>query len=348
MNKVVIPTGYMGSGSSAITDLMQEFRGYEFSRGSFEYIFMHCPDGVFDLEDKLLVGNNAVRSDEAIHSFHKCMEELYSRKFWWPGNYKKNLHPDFMEITEEYIRELVQYEPSDYWYMQEKLTFPMLIMMLLRKILLLASAGKIAIKRPLLYPQMKLSLVNSKEFYRMTRKYLERIFDCMGLQERNLVLDQMLLPFNLWRMEHYFGDNTECFVVERDPRDVFISNKYIWGKRDNNPVPYPTDAEIYCGYYKRLRSMEKKVDNPHVHRFHFEDLIYHYEESVKRICRVLSLDKSDHIARQKYFNPELSIYNTQLFLKKEYQREMAIIEKELPEFLYDFPYVHSTDMEKVF
>lgn len=27
MNKIIIPTGYMGSGSSAITDLVREFRG---------------------------------------------------------------------------------------------------------------------------------------------------------------------------------------------------------------------------------------------------------------------------------------------------------------------------------
>ena len=48
MNKIIIPTGYMGSGSSAITDIVREFSGYEASQGDFEYVFLHCPGGVFE------------------------------------------------------------------------------------------------------------------------------------------------------------------------------------------------------------------------------------------------------------------------------------------------------------
>ncbi len=81
-------------------------------------MFLHCPGGVFDLEDKLLVGNNAVRSDEALHTFEATMKELYTRRFWWPANYKKNLHPDFMKLTKDYIGKLVQYLPADYWYVR--------------------------------------------------------------------------------------------------------------------------------------------------------------------------------------------------------------------------------------
>ena len=90
----------MGSGSSAKTDLIVEFKGHSADRGSFEYIFLHCLNGVFDLEDKLLTGNNAIRSDEAIHSFEAAMKELFESRYWWPGNYKENLSPEFMELTE--------------------------------------------------------------------------------------------------------------------------------------------------------------------------------------------------------------------------------------------------------
>ena len=67
MNNVVMPVGYMGSGSSAITDLISEVQGYKAENGNFEYVLLHCPNGLFDLEDKLLHGNNALRSDEALH-----------------------------------------------------------------------------------------------------------------------------------------------------------------------------------------------------------------------------------------------------------------------------------------
>ena len=73
MGKIIVPTGYMGSGSSAITDLLTELEGYDADTGTFEYVFLHCPNGLFDLEDKLLKGNNALRSDEALHSFKKTI-----------------------------------------------------------------------------------------------------------------------------------------------------------------------------------------------------------------------------------------------------------------------------------
>ena len=88
MNQLVVPISYMGSGSSAITDLVSEIKGYEAQNDTFEYVFLHCPNGVFDLEDKLLVGNNALRSDEALHSFCDTMKQLYDKKWWCVGNYK--------------------------------------------------------------------------------------------------------------------------------------------------------------------------------------------------------------------------------------------------------------------
>ena len=56
MFQIIVPTGYMGSGSSAITDLISEIEGYDAPNGTFEYVFLHCPNGVFDLAYKLLIG----------------------------------------------------------------------------------------------------------------------------------------------------------------------------------------------------------------------------------------------------------------------------------------------------
>lgn len=89
MKKIIVPTGYMGSGSSAITDLISEFRDCQNEFKSYEYVLLHCPNGLFDFEDKLLIGNNAIRSDEAIRSFETQMKKLYNKKFWWVGNYQK-------------------------------------------------------------------------------------------------------------------------------------------------------------------------------------------------------------------------------------------------------------------
>lgn len=285
MNKIIVPMGYMGSGSSAMTDLIREFKGYEARNNSFEYIFLHCPDGVFDLEDKLLIGNNAVRSDEALHSFYIRMKELYYHKTWWPANYKKYLHRDFLKYTKEYIDRLTQYKSLNPWYMQQKPTPITFIKNCIRRVLLIISGGKMRVPYSLRYSPMLLSFVSEEEFYSISKEYIYQIFKLMGAEEEKLIIDQLLLPHNLWRMEKYFDENVECFVIQRDPRDVFIINKYIWRKKDES-VPYPLEVEEFCGYYRHLRESEKEATNAQIHHFWFEDLIYDYENSVKRICDI--------------------------------------------------------------
>lgn len=347
MYKVIVPMGYMGSGSSAITDLIHEFEGYEARNNSFEYVFLHCPDGVFDLEDKLLVGNNAIRSDEALHSFYNRMKELYYDKLWWPANYKKRLHPEFLKYTEMYIEKLTQYKSGNAWYMQQKPTLITFIKNCIRRLILIISARKIRLPYSLRYSPMLLSFVNDEEFYSASKEYINQIFDLMGIREENIIADQLLLPHNLWRMEKYFGENIECFVIQRDPRDVFIINKYIWGKSDN-AVPYPVDVEEFCRYYRHLRESEKEADNIHIHRFWFEDLVYQYEESVERISNILKVDRKLHKQKRVYFNPEKSINNTQFFTIEKYKEEVKVIERELPEYLYQFPYVRKPEINQSF
>ena len=61
--------------------------------------------------------------------------------------------------------------------------------------------------------------------------FLRRLWADLGILERNVILDQLLLPFNLFRIENYFEpEEIRVFVVERDPRDVYIINKYIWAR----------------------------------------------------------------------------------------------------------------------
>ena len=127
MRKIIISTGYMGSGSSAITDLVSEFEDVNNKHRDFEYIFLHCPNGVFDLEDKLLVGNNSIRSDEAIHSFLKTMKDLYDKKFWWPGYYKKVIGEGFYDEVIRYVDSITDVKSKNYWYYQENPTKKMQI-----------------------------------------------------------------------------------------------------------------------------------------------------------------------------------------------------------------------------
>lgn len=343
--KVIIPTGYMGSGSSAITDLLDGLEDFDVSRSTFEFVFLHCPNGVFDLEDKLLRGNNAVRSDEALHSFYKTMQQLYNKKYWWVGHYNQYIGSGFWDATETYVRELTEFSPEYYWYYQENTVPKMIPRLVLNKILRLLPKGDKFVKKALTYTPMWISYVDPEKFYDISKKYIYTIFDIMGKRNKNIVLDQLLLPFNLHRFSNYFDNDVEVFVVERDPRDVFIANKYYWSSA-NTPVPYPKEVNEFCRFYDKLRRIENKTEHPQIHRIHFEDLVYNYEDTVTKIFEILNVQ--DDVSKTK-FDPARSIYNTQLFLKDQrYERECAVIADQLKEYLYDFPYEILHAENKVF
>ena len=347
MHKLIVPTGYMGSGSSALTDLISEFEGYAADNGSFEYVFLHCPEGLFDLEDKLLLGNNALRSDEAIHSFEKRMMQLYKSKLWWVGNYKQHVGEEFWRYTEEFINSIVQFKSDSYWYMQETVNVMRFFKLAFRWMIRFLTRGKIELQKPLEYKKMYLSFVSDEEFYDCARKYVNNFLKCMGIDEKNVILDQLLLPHNMFRVEKYFDERLECFVVQRDPRDVFILNKYIW-KYIGELVPFPTDVNTFCNYYISLRATERAYTSSHIHEIWFEDLIYKYDAMVEQIMQILNLKECDHINRKCNFNPEISINNTQLFRKKEYEKEVRIIEEKLQKYLYPFPYSFEVDLKRSF
>ena len=349
MNKIIVPTGYMGSGSSAITDLLSEIDGYDADYGTFEYVFLHCPNGVFDLENKLLMGNNALRSDEALRTFRATMKQLFDKKYWWVGHYKDVLSPRFMEYTEEYIQSLVQYRPAFYWYWQENADWRMILKLIFKRLAELVTLKKVQLPKPLVYENMAVSYVSAEGFYEKTRAYLNKLWNELGLSKRNLILDQLLLPFDLHRAEHYFAPGQmEAFVIDRDPRDMFITNKYIWSKKGGT-VPYPTDAHEFCKCYRRLRQMEKSTSYPGVHRLHFEDLVYDYDNTVEKIYGILGVDAAAHKKKQTALDPARSIENTQLFrAKPEFKEEGDIITRELSEYLYPFPYERVPDCQKSF
>lgn len=338
MNKIIVPTGYMGSGSSAVTDLISELEGVSNEFNSFEYIFLHCPNGVFDLEDKLLHGNNSIRSDEALHSFLEMMKSLYDTKFWWPGNYKKIVHPDFYKVVNEYVDELTDVKNDTYWYYQEKPTKAMMPRKYFNEIIKRLSKNKVILKPNLQYEGMLLSYKTPEEFYKITREFIYRIIRMVADTNEDILLDQFLLPHNLYRMPNYFDSNFYAVVVERDPRDVFILNKYVW-KVHNVPVPYSLDVAEFCKQYKSIREGEKDIDSKNVLRVRFEDLVYDYENSVEKVLKFLNFDKTQHVRKLSRFNPKASIKNTQVFKSDEkFADEVKYIEEHLSSYLYEFPF----------
>ena len=338
--KYYITAGFMGSGSSALTDLLCEFEDVSAPNGNFEYVFLHAPNGVFDLEDKLLKGNNALRSDEAIHSFMKYMDDLYRKKHYWVANYRERVSKEFNNYTEEFINDLHPIRlngKSSVWYYKQNPDKKMLFLRFIRKLIYLSTFKQILIPAPLKYQGMILAYPSSQEFYAAASKYIYKIMNELKGDKEAVVLDQFLLPHNMYRIDNYFNSDVMVFEVDRDPRDVFILNKYYWSQQ-NVPIPFSLNVKEFCEEYRRMRESVRTYDGEKVVKIQFEDLIYNYEKTLHYIYEKTNLDASKHTNKGKYFNPSVSIANTNLQRKnKAYLEETTYIEKKLEKYIYHFP-----------
>ena len=332
-SKIIIPTGYMGSGSSAITDLLREYPRLNTKNADFEYIFLHAPNGLFDLEKKILANNNAIRSDEAIKSFRTLMENLFTYRGWWPAGYNHAISKDFLEIVENYLNSISTVKFEGNWYIYDR---PSYIRYLIRAIL--NRLGKIVNFSPAYKKKkmlLEISLVEETEFYEKSRIFIENVINQINTENQDIVLDQLLLPHNLKGFEKYQLNNVYPIIVERDPRDVFISNKYFW-EPSGNEVPYPLDVNEFCKYYKAIRKAEKGYTSNYL-RLNFEDLVLNYEETKQDIENFIGIDSIHHKAKFEYFNPAISVNNLQVYNRDDkYREEVEVIELELSEYLYNF------------
>jgi hypothetical protein len=342
-NKILVPAGYSGSGSSAVTDLVSELEGFDINTGSYEYVFTHCPNGLFDLEDKLLLGNSSWRSDEAIHSFLKCMHRLHYERNYWFSDYGVKVTPRFYAICQEFIADLHPTVTTDtYWYYQENIdTLSKRLLWHGRRAasgLLHRHFPKDKPFKPLNYQDVQLAYPEADTFYAAARTMLQKLYNELGYGQHHLVMDQLLLPHNLFRIDRYFDDALRVFVVDRDPRDVFLLNKYVWLPA-HVAVPFPTDAEDFCTVYDAMRRSERPVEDGRILRLHFEDLIYRYDDSCARVYDRLDVSPSQHTRLQgTKLKPQVSIHNTQLFRQDKYPvHEIPLIEKRLERYLYPFP-----------
>lgn len=328
MDKIIVPMSYMGSGSSAVTDLLKEYEGINTKNSDFEYVFLYAPDGLFDLEYKLLYNNNAIRSDEAIKNFRKLMEKLYHYDGWGIANYKDKISHNFLNVVESYLDSIITSKYQGIWYYHQKPSKIAWFLRVIRRIIFKKTTKPKQV-------QLEMSMVSSDDFYEKSRKFILNVIKEISDIEEYIVLDQLLLPHNLNIIDNYKIEELFPIIISRDPRDVFIMNKYFWKPR-NQEVPYPTDVKEFCNYYKMMRENEKKT-NTLALRLNFEDLVLNYEETKQDIENFIGIDSVHHKAKFEYFNPAISVNNLQVYNRDDkYREEVEMIELELSEYLYNF------------
>ena len=325
---------YYGSGSSAITDFVSEFENvYSFTDEEFRFI--QDPDGISDLEYNLVENFNRHNSGHAIKRYKKLVGfycgNIFGKKYekFFKGNWKK--------CSDDYIDELIDFTYKGWWQydLLDKGDCFYFRKRILNKILKL-TVWRNQPERTLNTMKKEITYCahpTEKKFLECTKRYIENLFGSVCQNTDIVMVDQIVPPTNLKRYIRYFND-IKVFVVDRDPRDIFILEKYVW--KDGI---IPSDVEAFCKWFKYTRNhrLIEQLNDDNICFIQFEDMVYKYDSTAKKIADWLGLKTNEQAKKMQYFNPEISIKNTHTWTKINCDlAEIHYIENELYNFLYRF------------
>lgn len=334
--KVISCASYYGTGSSAITDFFSEFDNI-YSLTNYEFRFLQDPDGISDLEFNLVENHNRHNSGHALKRFKRLVD--FNSGTFFNKRYEPFFDNQYKKLSYDYIKSLTDFTFKGYWfydlYDKGKLYYywKVLPQKIYRK--LFPSKEECSFVNILPNEITYCSHPSQEKFLKCTRLYLERLFTIANKGNKSYIMvDQIIPPSNVDRFTKYFSD-IKVFVVDRDPRDVYLLSKYIW--KDH---VIPTDSvEIFCKWFKYTR-MHRKSEKYNVNTtmlIQFEDLIYNYDETINKLISWVGINKMHHIRNREFFDPDKSIKNTRLWKQyPQYNSEVLKIEKLLSEYLYDY------------
>jgi len=316
---IVSVSGYNYSGSSAVVDLLMEYG--ETMCIAPEIGFSYLPDGIVDLAHHINSSGTYFNGDVAIDRYYNLC-----KKSDVPRQYKK----EFLKLTKEYIDLLVttSWNGNSYFDGTRKRNVSYLVW----KIQRLTGAFLFHFfRRVLPFGKRRMVLVyNCDKFAEYTNWYYEKFEGIFSSDKKVVIFNQFFSAFQPERSMEY-AKNGKTIIVDRDPRDI-----YILGKVRKECSCYPVDdVHKFVLWYKKCHSDSTLASDDRILRIQFEDLIFKYDETSKKIEKFLGI--SNHISPKKKFNPEISKNNTQLVKRfPELKQDIEYIEKTLASSLYSF------------
>ena len=336
--QIITSTGFGDSGSSAITDLLSEYEGIKSYGSEWECTFLHMPGGLGDLENAVSEGHR-LKTDYAIKQFLKLskklsQQEMYKKAFKnqfyiisidfiesffkikWKGMYE-DIQSDFLSELSFNDKKFIDFS-STYYTLNKSKKFDMY---------------ESDSWRPSYIPYTDMYYSCDLDgFYSAAKKYTKSLFNIAAEGAERLFLDQLLPPISTQKYVNYIEYETKVFIVDKDPRDLFLVEKLFNGSRF---IPFE-DINVFINWYKQTRekSYETKDSGVTYHCL-LNELIQNYDAQCKKIEAFLKIDSNLHKAKLEKFNPEKSAVNINLFLKyNNYSDEINKITKELSDFLY--------------
>lgn len=331
--KIITCTGYYGTGSSAVTDYLSEFDNI-YNLTNFEFRFVHDPDGISDLEYNLIENHNRQNSGHAIKRFKRLVD--YYGNHLLVKRYEPFFNNQWKKISYEYIDKLTDFKYKGIWqydFLDKGPLFEFITKLpdrILHRTIWKNQPDKFF--NPLPNEVTYCGRPTKENFLKYTKEYIDDLMNQANVGKLPyLMVDQIVPPSNLPRYLKYFSD-IKVFIVDRDPRDLFLLSKYIW---KDGIVP-KENTELFCKWFAYTHS-HRQYDtlDSRVLLIQFEDLIYKYDETTKKILDWLEIDNSHHKSPFTIFQPNKSIKNTKLWEQNSgWKKEADEIAFLLPEYLY--------------
>ncbi len=335
--QVITSTGFGDSGSSAITDLLSEYEGIKSYGSEWECTFLHMPDGLADLEEAVKEGHR-LKVDFAIQRFLRLSKKLSAEE-----NYQRAFQGKFFELARKFIEELCDikwngmYEERFYDFYNE-LNIKQKKSISFAKNHYRTSRSKQFDMyesdswRPDYVPCAEMFYIcNLQKFYECAKKYTNSLFKLAVEKNQSLYLDQLLPSADIKKYLNYFTDEIKIFIVDKDPRDLFLVENLFNGSRF---IPYES-AETYIKWYKLTRSRALEYKNAKsIYFCRLDDLVFDYKNQCKQIEKFLGLKAEQHTKALQKFDPQKSAANIRLYEKYDnFQEEIKLIKTKLKSFL---------------
>lgn len=179
---------------------------------------------------------------------------------------------------------------------------------------------------------------SEEQFLNATRKYVHALLEAANPKGKKYIeVDQIVGSQNIDRYLRYFSDPIDVFVIDRDPRDIYLLEKVyypIYYGSYNNDTP-----EEFCKKFRYIRNSGNpaRSSSSHIHYIQFEDFLFDYDKVVAEVEKATGLKEEDHVDRFKYLNPMHSVNNVQVWLEQpKLADDIRYIENKLSEYLYPF------------
>ena len=332
--KIISVSGYGSTGSSAVVDYLKEFNSCYIMGGEFRMI--QDPDGLEELCNSLKNSWGWVRSDAYIRRFIKYTN-IIGRKIsliQYGEHLNKAFNYNFFKHRDNFINNIVDTKWDGHWFYHDyhERSFRQTIIENIKRSL----SWHFGLSREWL---RKNTLKSNMYFVRSdidifteAQLFLTNLFSEIDTKEKNLIFDQLILPYHKEKYDLLFP-NLKQIVVNRDPRDVYLD------ARNYNAYPITKNINSFISFYEASMISKEILSDKYNLSIKFEDLIYNYEYTTEVINCFLELSSNSHTQKYMYFSPNRSILNTKTWLNlnnKKLLNDIKTIELKLEKWCYHF------------